>query len=99
MTHPSKRKGNAFERELVADAIAAGLSAKRAYASNGESLGQSAEVDLLVDDRRIQAKRRKSIPGWLGLEDGVDAVVLRQDRGESVVVLRWIDYLQLVAEG
>jgi Holliday junction resolvase len=42
MTHTSKRKGNAYERELVNQAIAAGLTSKRAYASNGLSLGHGA---------------------------------------------------------
>jgi hypothetical protein len=38
MAHPSKRKGNRFERELREAFREAGLRAERAYASNGESL-------------------------------------------------------------
>lgn len=97
MTHPSKVKGNNFERELVAQAKRSGLAAKRAYASNGESLGQHAEVDLLVAGKRIQAKRRKSLPAWLSEPmENVDAVVFRADRSEAIVVLTWWEYLDLV---
>ena len=39
IAHPSKRKANRHERELVKIAEAKGLEAERAYASNGQSLG------------------------------------------------------------
>ena len=38
MTHPSKIKGNTFERECVNKAKKAGLKAQRAYGSNGKML-------------------------------------------------------------
>lgn len=97
MTHPSKNKGNCYERELVQQAIDSGLSAKRAYASNGESLGHTAEVDLLVGEKRVQAKRRKTLPVWIidAMRD-VDAAVMRPDRGQSIVVLTWWEYLDLL---
>ena len=38
MSSPSKRKGNAFERELVNTAKDWGLEAQRAWGSNGQSL-------------------------------------------------------------
>ena len=50
MAHPSKVKGNKFERDVVNKAKEFGLDSKRAYASNGESLGMHAEVDLLIKD-------------------------------------------------
>jgi len=101
MTHPSKSKGNRYERELVNQASDSGLAAKRAYASNGESLGECEEVDLMVAGKRIQAKRRRSLPkslttGPLRLDDGVDAVVAREDGGESIVILSWWEYLDLL---
>jgi Holliday junction resolvase len=96
MTHPSKNKGNCFERELVNQAIESGLSSKRAYASNGESLGHHAEVDLLVAGQRIQAKRRKALPAYLCPTDNVDAVVFRADRCDTLVLLNWFDYLDLL---
>ena len=97
MTHSSKRKGNAYEREIVRAAEAAGLDARRAYASNGEALGQHAECDVLVAGQAVQAKRRKALPQWIvDALANVDAVAMRGDRGESLVVLRLDDWLRLL---
>lgn len=96
MTHPSKRKGNAYERELVNQAIAAGLTSKRAYASNGQSLGHGEEVDLLVGGKRIQAKRRKAIASFLQVTEQIDAVAFREDGGKTMVLITWNEYLDLL---
>lgn len=94
MTHPSKRKGNTFERELVNQAKALGLPAERAYASNGKSLGHGEDVDIVIAGQRIQCKRRKKLADYLVPGDGVDAVAIRQDRGETLVIVRLRDYLE-----
>ena len=94
MAHRSKVKGNKFERDVVNKAKEFGLDSKRAYASNGESLGMHAEVDLLIKDYKIQAKIRKSIASYLLPNENVDAQVIRQDRGEAYVVLRLEDWLK-----
>ena len=96
MTHPSKVKGNAYERELVNQAKLSGIDAKRAYASNGESLGMHAEVDLVVGGKRIQAKRRKSLASFMRPNENVDAVAIREDRGDTLIVISWAEYLELV---
>lgn len=96
MTHPSKVKGNAYERELVNQSKESGLESKRAYASNGEALGMHAQVDLLVDGKRIQAKRRKALAAWMRPNENVDAVCVREDRGETLVVITWWEYLDLL---
>ena len=96
MTHPSKRKGNNFERELVSEAHQAGLSAERAYASNGKSLGHAEDVDLVVAGKRIQAKRRKAIAAFLRPSETVDAVAVREDHGETIVLVTWWEYLELI---
>jgi Holliday junction resolvase len=98
MTHPSKVKGNNYERELVKDAQAKGLEAERAYASNGKALGECEEVDLIVEGCRIQAKRRKHLPLYLAINDGVDAVVFRQDKRESLVLIKWSDFTDKIKE-
>lgn len=95
MAHPSKRKGNRFEREIVHAAEDAGLEAERAYASNGRSLGESEECDLLIrpfgtimdDHLRVQAKRRKKIAQYLTPPDGADLTVIREDYGEPLAVV------------
>lgn len=96
MTHPSKTKGNSYERQLVNQAKASGLSAERAYASNGRALGHGEEVDLLVAGKRIQAKRRKAIAAFLQPTEQVDAVAVRQDRGETIVLMTWWEFLDLL---
>lgn len=96
MTHPSKSKGNGFERELVQQATDSGLEAKRAWGSNGEALGCHATVDLVIEDQKLQAKRRKSIPAWLGMSEHVNAVVVRADYQEAVVLISWFDYLDFL---
>lgn len=93
MTHSSKRKGNAFERELVNDAKEQGVPARRAYASNGESLGYHAEVDIVVGGHRVQCKRRARICADYIPSEHVDAVAMRADRGETLVIVRWSDWL------
>jgi len=93
MANPSKAKGCGFERELVQQATDSGLEAKRAWGSNGEALGCHATVDLVIEDQKLQAKRRKSVPAWLGMSEHVDAVVVRADYQEAVVLISWFDYL------
>ena len=91
MTHPSKAKGNRFEREVVKMFGGHGFESKRAYASSGLSLGEHEECDVraVVNDKvyRIQCKVRKSIAKWmLPNTDAVDIQVIKQDRGEPLVV-------------
>mgnify|MGYP003677665317 FL=1 len=93
MTHPSKVKGNTHEREVVNIAHSYGINGERAYASNGRSLGLHEEVDVLLEgDLRIQAKRRKKIAEWLKPTEVVDAVVVREDRGENYIILRYNEF-------
>jgi Holliday junction resolvase len=95
MAHSSKRKGNRFEREIVRTAEAKGLEAERAYASNGQSLGEVKACDVLIRGRdddvldalRVQAKRRKSHAQYLHPPDGTDAVVLREDREDALAIV------------
>jgi Holliday junction resolvase len=96
MPHPSKTKGNTYERELVNAAKEAGLESKRAYASDGRSLGLHETVDLLIQDKKIQAKRRKSIAAFMQPTEHVDAVAIRQDRGSTLIVVTLEEYLNLI---
>lgn len=105
MAHPNKIRGNALEREIVNQSKEEGLSAKRAYASDGRSLGYSEVVDCLVEDWTIQAKRRKKIAQWLYPEyhgDDVDAVVTRMDRKEALIIMplgKWIKMMKEIKDG
>lgn len=99
VTHPSKNKGNTFERELVNEALAAGIEAKRAWGSNGLSLGMVEEVDCLIGGFKIQAKRRKSINKQLIPTESVDCVAMRCDHGEALIVMRFSDWLRFLKTG
>ena len=89
MPHPSKVKGNTFETEIGRLFESYGIDCKRAWGSNGQSLGLHEEVDCLAQgDLRIQAKRRKRIANWLKPSEVVDAVVVREDRGETYIIIR-----------
>jgi len=97
MPSPSKAKGNRFEREVVNKATESGLTAKRAWGSNGASLGMHEEVDLIIGKDpviKIQAKCRKSLASFLQPTEHVDAVVCKQDRGETLIILRFDDWLE-----
>lgn len=96
MTSTSKAKGNRFERELVNKAKEYGLDAKRAYASNGLSLGKTEDVDILLEDKCYQAKCRKVIGDLYKPGKNVFAQVFKEDRGEIFVMLRFDDYLQML---
>lgn len=96
MTGSSKRKGNAFERQLVKMAIARGLNAERAYGSDGRAMGEEKGVDVIVAGYRVQAKIRKALPAWLQLPDGCDVVAIRQDRSDPQVLIPYADWLYLV---
>ena len=93
MSHPSKQKGNRFEREIVEKAKERDLEAQRAWGSNGMALGEHPEVDCLIDGYKIQAKVRKRLPAYLIPSCEVDAVVFKQDRGEVLMLIRYEDWL------
>jgi Holliday junction resolvase len=93
-----RRKGSEFERELCRIARESGLDAARAYASNGQSLGQAATVDCVIAGRCVQAKRRKSLPAYLAIPPGCDVVAFRQDHGPPLVLLNYFDWLDMCRE-
>lgn len=96
MTHPSKRKGNEFERRVVRMAEASGLEARRAYASNGEALGLHATVDVEIEGYAVQCKCRRAIADYLKPTDENDVVAIRENYGEDLVVMRYADFLDLL---
>ena len=99
MTHKNKIRGNNLERECVSIAKEVGLSAKRAYASNGLSLGKSEVVDVMVEKYCIQAKRRKKVAQWLYPEfhgEDVNIVVTRMDRKDPLAVLPYKEWIRLI---
>jgi Holliday junction resolvase len=96
MVNPSKTKGNKFERELVNQAK--GIAAKRAYASNGQSLGLTADVDCLVGGFAVQAKRRKAIASYITPSSGADVQIIRADRQKAMAVMPYELFLELITQ-
>ena len=100
MSHPSKIKGNKFERDCCKLAEVFEIDGKRAWASDGRSLGLDAEVDVVIgskkykDEMHVQCKIRKRLPEYIfPKNDAIDSHVIREDRGETYIVLRYEDYL------
>ncbi len=94
-------RGFSFEREIVNKAKESGLEAKRAWGSNGLSLGEAETVDCVIDGIRFQAKRRKSVAAYLRIPEGADALAFREERSPAHVVItleEWIR-LRLAAKG
>ena len=97
MSSPSKVKGNTFEREVVNQAKKYGLKSIRAYASNGISIGEAEDVDVKIENLKGQCKRRKRIARWLKPPESCDIALVREDRGETYVIIEYGDFLEIVA--
>ena len=85
MASKSKAKGNRFEKECCSIAEEFGFTAKRAWGSDGRSIGKSPEVDIVigykVKDFDIQCKVRNKIAQYIIPPEDCDFTVLKQDRG------------------
>jgi|TARA_Y100000034_G_scaffold1803_1_gene2307 hypothetical protein len=97
MSSPSKRKGNTFEREVVNQAREFGLKSIRAYASNGISIGEAEDVDVKIENLKGQCKRRKRIAQWLKPPESCDIALVREDRGQTYVIIEYGDFLEIAA--
>jgi len=114
-----KQKGNRIERECVNTAKGFGFESKRAWGSDGRSLGWHEEVDMTIElpnmtnckDKncdcnngydycnnglfKFQVKGRKAIADYLKPCEHVYGQILKEDRKETLVVLRYVDLLTL----
>jgi hypothetical protein len=96
MPSKSSRKGYAYERELIEQLTKEGFKCQRAWGSDGRSIGVEPDVDIIADDIKIQAKRRKAIPKWLELGN-CDVVMFRGDHRESFAVIPVKEYVRLLS--
>jgi len=111
MPSKSKSKGNRFERLIVdmtkdffeeswnhKDFFEEKIKVKRAWGSNGAAMGQHEEVDILIgDDFKIQAKCRKAIGQWMIPNENVNAQVVKGDREEPLIVMKYDDWLEMLS--
>ena len=96
MAHPSKVKGKKFERDCVNTAKEFGLEAKRAWGSDGRSLGLAEDVDMVIDGIYAQCKIRKKLAKWVLPPESCNICIVREDRGETFVTLSYEDYLSML---
>ena len=72
MSSKSKAKGNRFENECCSIAEQSEFSAKRAWGSDGRSLGKSPEVDIIIGYKDcyfdIQCKVRNKIAQYIHID-------------------------------
>ena len=98
-TNKSKAKGNRFEKEIVDVVNLHEISAVRAWGSNGMSIGEHPEVDVLInDDIKVQAKVRKKLPSYIIPSEHVDIQIIKEDRGKIYVVQELNDWIVSIKE-
>ena len=103
-----KQKGNRIERECVNLAKGFGFKSKRAWGSDGRSFGWHEEVDIIIETPdhvdldceltnpyKFQVKGRKAIADYLKPCEHVYGQILKEDRKEALVVIRYQDLLTL----
>ncbi len=99
MTHPSKRKGDSFEREIVAALQDRGLAAEKVPLSGavkGGSFDHDVTCPVRGKDRKIECKRRArafaSIYAMLGENH---FLAIRDNRTPPLIVMRLEDFAEL----
>tara|TARA_R110002051_G_scaffold874_2_gene4203 strand:+ start:1745 stop:2083 length:339 start_codon:yes stop_codon:yes gene_type:complete len=105
MANKQKAKGTRFENECVSIAEQHGFNSKRAWGSDGRSLGHSSEVDLVINyllsseterEMKVQCKVRNKIAKYLLPPEDCDITLIKQDRGEIYATIRYKDLLELI---
>ncbi|MBM3560734.1 MAG: hypothetical protein FJX53_12850 [Alphaproteobacteria bacterium] len=101
----SRRKGDRIERELVARHVVAGVHAERIPLSGATRYqGRSADLDVYAfvceaAPLVCEAKARAGGAGFTTLEkwlSDADALFLRRDRAEPMIVLPWSTWARLL---
>jgi Holliday junction resolvase len=103
MANKSKAKGNRFEKECCSVAEKYGFAAKRAWGSDGRSIGKSPEVDIVLKFNKlkeldIQCKVRKTIAEYIIPPKDCDFTLIKQDRGEIYACIKYEELLKLFLE-
>ena len=94
-----QKKGYRGEVEVLNLFESLDIKAVRAWGSDGRSIMQKSDVDILakVDDMdlKVQVKRRKKLPAYLQFKN-CDLVATRQDRGRWIYILRESTFQRLL---
>lgn len=93
----SRAKGDRFERDCVNRLKDLGLEAQRVPLSG--AAGGMFSSDIVVASRKIECKTRKrfisQLLGWL---QGNYALFVKEDRSETLVVMRLDDFAALLGD-
>jgi hypothetical protein len=60
------------------------------------SLGLEEDVDCLVGEYKVQCKTRKRIANWIKVPESCDVTAVKEDRGNTYIVIRYEDWLKLI---
>lgn len=92
-----RQKGERLERSIVTQLRAAGLDVKRVPLS-GSAAGYPGDVCVKLRDRElyVECKSRKDFATLYGWLEGRDALILKGDRKEPLIVLKLEDVLKLL---
>ncbi len=103
MTAKNRAKGNDLERKIVERCKQNGLEAKRAWGSNGLSMGEAQEVDCLVEGWKVQAKKGYNQPSTKLKEflTNVDCCVWsasdnRKNNGADYVIMTMDKFIEVL---
>jgi hypothetical protein len=97
--NPSRAKGDRFERDCVNELKDLGLEAQRVPLSG--AAGGLFGSDIVVGDHKykVECKTRKRFIGqFLGWLEGNYALFVKEDRSETLVVMRLEDFAALIKE-
>lgn len=97
----NRRRGGDYERELVNAFKGYGLNARRVPLSGATTYAKNdVEVVAGFDGKTTlsgEAKRRAGLPEYITKAlDGADFAAFRQDRGETLIVVRLETFAQLL---
>lgn len=92
-----RQKGDRLERAVVNQLQAAGLAAKRVPLS-GSVQGYPGDVSVTLAGRElcVEVKSRKDFKTLYGWLENRDALILKADRKDPLLVLRLDDVLELI---
>lgn len=93
----SRQKGDRFERDCVNRLKELGLEAQRVPLSG--AAGGHFSSDIICAGRKVECKTRKRFIGqFLGWLKGNYALFVKEDRSETLVVMRLDDFAALLGD-
>ena len=99
MPNPSRQKGARFERACVCRLRALGIAAVRVPLSGAAGGDFGSDLEVGPNRLKIECKTRKRFIGqFLGWLEGNYALFVKEDRSETLVVMRLDDFAALLGD-